>query len=119
MKRLNSPIFFCVKGANQNYSRNHSTKNVTGRKFVRSSLPSPKHYYEKEFPGIKINGDWAKTHCCFHDDKIPSLSINMIEGYFRCFACGAKGGDLLSFHRLRYKFSFVEAVNYFGAWEYE
>ena len=31
--------------------------------------------------------------CPFHDDKNPSLSVNLETGAFNCHACGAKGKD--------------------------
>jgi len=31
-------------------------------------------------------------------------------------ACGAHGGDVLAFHRLKYKQSFVDAAKALGAW---
>lgn len=39
--------------------------------------------------------------CCFHDDKHPSLSLNLDRGLFQCFACGV-GGDAFHFAALRY-----------------
>ena len=47
--------------------------------------------------------------CVFHDNRTPSLSVNLETGAFRCFACGAKGSDILAFHRLRYGLSFEKA----------
>lgn len=86
------------------------------RKFNRDLLPSPASYYSNEFPKLNIHSEWAKVHCCFHDDQHPSLSINMTQGHFKCFACGAKGHDIIAFHRLRYRVSFPEAVSHMRAW---
>ncbi|OGV48943.1 MAG: hypothetical protein A3F46_06860 [Legionellales bacterium RIFCSPHIGHO2_12_FULL_42_9] len=94
------------------------TKNKGRRKFDRSLLPAPAAYYSQEIPNLKIKSEWAQTHCCFHDDSNPSLSLNMKSGHFRCFGCGAKGGDIIAFHMLRYGLTFIEAVNYFGAWSH-
>ena len=43
----------------------------------------------------------------------------MVNGHFKCFGCGIKGGDVLAFHMLRYKLTFQDAVTYFGAWSHE
>lgn len=36
----------------------------------------------------------VKILCQFHEEKTPSLSINMEDGKFQCFGCGAKGNTL-------------------------
>lgn len=32
------------------------------------------------------------TNCIFHDDRVPSLSIDLDRGFFYCFGCPEKGG---------------------------
>jgi len=39
----------------------------------------------------KANGDEVMALCPFHDDRDPSLSMNIQTGLFRCFGCGAAG----------------------------
>ena len=119
MKYTQSPRVVGAKRAQKIYQPiNFNIKNGR-RKFDRSLLPTPASYYSKEFQKLKIKSEWVKINCCFHNDSVPSLSINMVTGHFRCFACGAKGGDVLDFHMLRYKLSFPDAVTYFGAWCHE
>ncbi|SFM54317.1 CHC2 zinc finger domain-containing protein [Nitrosomonas communis] len=77
---------------------------------LREQLPSPIFYYKQEFASIISYTDWINVRCCFHDDKNPSLSINLKNGGFFCHACGAKGGDVIDFHRLRYGLGFRESV---------
>lgn len=48
---------------------------------------------------LKCGGSSAKTLiglCPFHDDRHPSLYVNVREQYYKCFACG-EGGDLFKF----------------------
>jgi hypothetical protein len=89
--------------------------------FDRNFLPKPVDYYRTHFSNIPVNLDrqWMNVLCCFHDDKNPSLSINLISGGFYCFGCGAKGGDVIAFHMQRYGVPFAAAVTFFGAWTYE
>ena len=87
------------------------------KRFDKTKLPRPLDYYQNEFDGMNIKHEWAKVPCCFHNDSNPSLNINLMQGHFKCFSCGAKGGDLLAFHQLRYNLGFKEAVDYFEAWE--
>ncbi|STX44497.1 DNA primase [Legionella donaldsonii] len=118
MKIERNPQFV---GATRAYKTNLSSDfnlKVTERKFDRSLLPTPAAYYSKQFQNLKIKSEWIMVRCCFHDDSTPSLSINMVSGHFRCFGCGAKGFDVLAFHRLRYKLSFKDAVNQLGAWSH-
>jgi hypothetical protein len=97
----------------------NSKRNYFKRKFDRERLPTPAHYYSDEFQELKIKSEWVKVRCSFHQDKNPSLNISMFSGGFKCFACGAKGGDIVAFHMQRYGMSFVETVTFFGAWIYE
>lgn len=48
--------------------------------------------------------------CCFHEDKHPSLSIDTELGRFKCFACGAYGGDAITYLQKRTGKGFVEVV---------
>ena len=48
--------------------------------------------------------------CPFHDDTRPSLSINMEKGWYRCHACGAKGGGITKFHMTRYSLTFKQTI---------
>lgn len=48
---------------------------------------------------LKRGGSSTKTLiglCPFHDDRHPSLYVNVREQYYKCFACG-EGGDLFKF----------------------
>lgn len=80
----------------------------------RSALPSARNYYAEQFPNLKLGRVWETVQCPFHEDAKPSLSINLNEGYFRCHACDARGGDIISFHRQRYKMSFIDACSDLG-----
>ena len=85
--------------------------------FNRNLLPTPKEYYSKEFINLHIKSRWAKVRCPFHDDHIPSLSIDLIYGGFKCWSCGAYGGDVLAFQMKRYNQHFKIAVTVLNAWE--
>jgi hypothetical protein len=89
------------------------------RTFDKGLLPSPAAYYTQQIPGLKIKSERVKVNCCFHEDTNLSLLISMVQGHFKCFVCGTKGGDIISFHRQRYNFSFPEAVTELGGWRYE
>jgi len=56
------------------------------------------NFYNEQLPRpIKRTGkDWETVHCPFHEDKDPSLGINMVHGGFKCHGCDAKG-DVFSF----------------------
>jgi DNA primase len=88
--------------------------------FNKSLLPNPSTFYRGELSGLKISKENGIAKCPFHKDgaeKHPSLAINLTLGYFKCFACGAKGGDILAFQMMRYSQSFKEAAITLGAWE--
>jgi bifunctional DNA primase/polymerase-like protein/uncharacterized protein DUF5906/CHC2-type zinc finger protein len=46
--------------------------------------------------GKERNGEWFVC-CPFHEEQNPSFSVNLQEGMYHCFACGAKG-DLASLY---------------------
>lgn len=74
----------------------------------RSSLPSPLSYYSHYFKLPKQHGR-VMVNCCFHDDRTPSLSIDLTDGWYNCFGCGAKGGDVLAFHMQKKQMGFMQA----------
>ena len=49
------------------------------------------------FYGVDLSeGRWgnAMTACPIHNERHPSMSVNVEKGVFYCFACDAKGGAL-------------------------
>jgi hypothetical protein len=95
------------------------TKKLSRRTLDKELLPSPDQYYLQQFPELKIKSEWVTIKCCFHDDTHPSLGINLTRGYYKCFACNSKGGDIISFHMKRYNLSFKDAVTELKGWRYE
>jgi len=85
--------------------------------FDLKKLPTPVDYFTGLDYQFKGNGTWRKTICPFHEDTKPSLAVHMDKGAFKCFSCGAKGGDVLAFHRQLHKMSFIDACKDLGAWE--
>jgi hypothetical protein len=80
----------------------------------RNSLPSPVRYLTEQ--GLltgKPRSDWALVRCPSHkggDERKPSLGISLVDGHFRCHACGVKGGDVIALHMLITGKRFPEAV---------
>jgi hypothetical protein len=74
---------------------------------------SPTDYFSQVFPDIRTGRGRDVVRCCFHKDSRPSLSINLENGRFKCFACGVSG-DLVDFHRLRHGLDFKEALRDLG-----
>ena len=52
-----------------------------------------------------------KILCPFHDEKVPSCSVNLSENWFVCHACEAKG-DTWNFIMLKEGIPFDSAVRY-------
>ena len=82
----------------------------------RERLPDPLGFFKREGLRLFGRGIWRSALCPFHDDTQPSLRINAETGAYRCMACGAKGGDVLAFHRQRHGLSFLQAARGLGAW---
>jgi hypothetical protein len=86
-------------------------------RFRRDALPDALRYFT-EHAGLRLfgRGPWRSALCPFHGDTRPSLSVNVKTGGFLCHGCGARGGDILDFHRARHGLSFVQAARDLGAW---
>lgn len=82
------------------------------RTIYMNQLPLPETYYQQEFPGLKPtnNKNWVSVHCCFHEDRQPSLRLNLRNGSFRCFGCGAHGGNVIAFHCQRYHLTLAQTL---------
>lgn len=97
---------------NQLYGGNSNPRG----EFRRDLLPEPLGYYASEGIRLSGRGAWRDALCPFHADTTPSLRVHAESGAFKCMACGASGGDVLSFHRRRHILGFVEAAKALGAW---
>jgi len=82
----------------------------------RSSLPLPRDFYKQECGKLsRPSRGWARARCPIHGGDNPtSFSVNLENGGFFCHSCGAKGGDVLEFLRLRYELSFPDALKRLG-----
>ena len=52
-----------------------------------------KEWIERHIPGIAWNGDEGSGRCPLHDDRNPSLSVNVAKGVYYCHG-GCDGGTL-------------------------
>ena len=93
----------------------HSINTSKNKQSINKALlPSSTTYYELQ--GIKLigRGEWRSALCPFHDDKAPSLRINVKSGGFICMACNARGGDIIAFHQKRFSLTFKVACGDLG-----
>jgi CHC2 zinc finger len=92
-------------------------QNERKRGFDRNRLPAVPDYYQPVFGSLRFNASgWAQVRCVFHQDRHASLSIHHEYGAFRCFACGAHGGDVLAFEMVHSGADFKSAARALGAW---
>lgn len=85
--------------------------------FDKSMLPDPVAYFENQ--GHTIFGRGGKrfrTDCTIHGGTSPNLSVLRESGAFFCFACGAKGGDILAYEMQATGSDFVTAAKALNAW---
>ena len=84
--------------------------------FDRRNLPEPVGYYEAA--GLVFRerkGKWRTTRCEFHGGS-DSMRINTDSGAFACMACGASGGDVLSYEMQATGAEFIDACKALGCW---
>lgn len=76
----------------------------------------PAEFYRAELPGMptpRRADDWVDGGLCpFHDDRhAGNFRVHLGSGAYTCFACEAKGGDVLDFVQARYSLSFPQALD--------
>ncbi len=80
---------------------------------------SPLDFFQAELPDFnpKRTTGWLDGGLCpFHQDRRPgSFKICLDSGSFRCFSCGARGGDIISFVMLRDGLKFRDALGALAA----
>ncbi len=89
------------------------------KKIITSKLLSqldPINFYREYGYDITKKGN---HHCCLpgHEDRHPSLSIDLKRGMFNCFGCGNKGGMIqwyMAFHQVDYNTAIKEVSNKFN-----
>lgn len=83
-----------------------------------ASLPSPAEYLASwKLIAKPSGGSSAAIRCPLHKaggERNPSMVVNLLDGHFKCFACGAKGGDIVALHRLITGLPFRAAVRDLG-----
>jgi DNA primase len=70
-------------------------------------------FYRHELANAKLTKcRWNEGGLCpfHHDNKPGSFRINTETGAFICFACGAKGGDMISFTMAKHGLDFPDAL---------
>jgi hypothetical protein len=75
---------------------------------------SPGEFYSRELPDMPApkRAGWVDGGLCqLHADRRPgSFYVNLTSGAFKCFSCGAAGGDVVAFLMLRDGLGFREAL---------
>ena len=75
---------------------------------------APRCFYNNELALAEniSSRKWTRAGLCpFHQDRhAGSFFINGDSGAFKCFSCGAKGGDIVAFVCRRYSLSIPEAL---------
>lgn len=85
--------------------------------FQRNLLPNALTYFQEQ--GLKITGSktgkWFTTECHFHGGS-DSMRVNQATGGWVCMACGAKGGDLISYEMNLTGDDFIVVAKRLRAW---
>ncbi|AFL75492.1 CHC2 zinc finger domain-containing protein [Thiocystis violascens] len=80
---------------------------------LKAALPASL-YYHRALPAMPPprHPAWVDGGLCpFHDDQHRgNFRVNLDSGAYCCFSCGAKGGDILAFHRQRHGLTFPGAI---------
>lgn len=60
----------------------------------------PEFYRAQGLEPVKIRGDEWDCRCPFHQDKNPSLNVNVRTGQWQCHGCGEKGNEITFYSKL-------------------
>src|SRR5215469_12619105 len=95
-----------------------SARSASRHHFDRALLPPAEVFYLRELVKLsRPSRGWARGRCPWHKSKSGlSFAVNLDSGGFYCFGCGAKGGDLVDYVRLRDTVDFKSATRKLGAW---
>lgn len=63
------------------------------------------------YVNLKRSGRNMVGLCPFHGEKTPSFNVNVENGFFHCFGCGA-GGDVITFVRQIENLDYIDAVRF-------
>jgi hypothetical protein len=109
-----------VVRASQKLTANNTKKSPKFKfKDRQASLPTPLDYYAKELKRFYPKKREATGLCPFHRDRNPSFSASLKSGAYICFACGARGKSIISFHMKKYGLSKEAAYIALGGGLYE
>ncbi|MBT9097655.1 hypothetical protein KFZ76_08035 [Methylovulum psychrotolerans] len=79
---------------------------------IRQALSSL-DFYRHELPNVPLKKHgWNDGGLCpFHaDNRAGSFRVNLETGAFKCFSCGAGGGDVIAFTMTLYGLKFADAL---------
>lgn len=79
-------------------------------KKLKAAIPIDEFYQSELGPPAKTNSNNWTYLCPFHNDANTPNLVVYHDGGFKCFACDAKGGDVLAFHQKREGLSFTETL---------
>lgn len=60
---------------------------------------------------LRMRGDRGMGRCPFHDDRMPSFSVDDAKGLWHCHGCG-EGGDVFRYVMKRYDMKFYDALKF-------
>lgn len=91
-------------------------RNNTRGRLVPELIPDPVSYYAAQVMRLAPRGRQRMGECPVHGGS-DSLSVDTATGRFLCFACGAKGGDMLDLHRQAHGLNLRDAARELGCWD--
>ena len=82
-------------------------------------LPPALDFYQRELGvlGRPNRQGWCACRCPFHNSKSGKSFAVHVDGPYVCRGCGVRGGDLVSFIRLRDGCDFRTACKLLGCWQ--
>jgi DNA primase len=89
-----------------------ATKQKLSADYIKQNI-NPTDFYRYELPKAPLKKQgWNDGGLCpfHHDNKPDSFRVNLISGAYKCFACGAAGGDIVAFVMALYAMQFAEAL---------
>jgi hypothetical protein len=99
------------KGPDEVNTAMHNEKITVSKEEVNSRFSGHWQDFYSAFLDLRNgNGNESKVVCPFHQDSVPSLSVNNDTGLFHCFGCHAQGDAFSFYGKLKGLTSFPDIV---------
>lgn len=102
----------------------NNIRSYLDKRYDKQALPAPAAFLTNTLQIIKLprpnSGGYYLIPCPIHKggaEKHESMAVHSVKGNFCCFACGARGSDVVALYMQVSGLTFKAAAKVLGAWK--